>query len=274
MLSSMSEATDKNEGVERSTIKGRQREKLKDLLVDAGFPDWARKLLLINTGKNIFGGRLARDALALKLRHERVLRDTESLKREKDYLQKQSREDPKLKGVLNAKAIDEELREEFYRSKMVIKEKRKAGGPEPLTVIMLDLDDFKEYNDTHGHVKGDEALRHLTDIIEEVLKRPTDKFGRFGGEEFLLVLPETELLPATVLAETLRIGLGRSFTKKLNIPSFTISLGVAEISSDFKSHKDMIDAADMAMYNAKQAGRNRTAFVDEAGDIAVITTDL
>jgi diguanylate cyclase (GGDEF)-like protein len=127
----------------------------------------------------------------------------------------------------------------------------------PLTAIMLDIDHFKDVNDSYGHPAGDRVLRALTECCRENI-RTIDVVGRYGGEEFVLLLPETDLTDAIQVAERLRVSaasasvsFGREYLR------FTISLGVAELTPDIPNLAALIERADQAQYLAKQSGRNR-----------------
>ncbi|MBK7319415.1 diguanylate cyclase [Candidatus Villigracilis affinis] len=127
-----------------------------------------------------------------------------------------------------------------------------------LTAMMIDIDYFKKINDTYGHAAGDEALRKLADQIRQAL-RTTDILGRYGGEEFVVLMPETDLASGHKIAERLL-----HMVRELNIRSdktefgITISVGLAEQSqANAQTLDDLIDQADKALYTAKQSGRNR-----------------
>ncbi len=131
---------------------------------------------------------------------------------------------------------------------------------EPLSVIMLDVDHFKKVNDSYGHLIGDNVLKMLSKLIKDHIKGK-DIAARFGGEEFILALPQTPLEGAYALAEQIRISL-----KKMNlkikdtgksIGQITISLGIA-LYKKGESIEDIIKRADDALYHAKNTGRNRT----------------
>lgn len=127
----------------------------------------------------------------------------------------------------------------------------------PLSVILLDADHFKDFNDTHGHQCGDMLLREIALACARSL-RASDVLARFGGEELIVLLPQTDLAGALVIAERMRdtvaalqVGWrGQSLTP-------TISLGVAEMRPDTASLDVLIHQADLALYDAKRAGRNR-----------------
>lgn len=128
---------------------------------------------------------------------------------------------------------------------------------QPLTLILLDLDHFKAINDTHGHVVGDQVLGGVGYVIRGQL-RLSDVAGRFGGEEFAVLLSETDLNGAMVLAERLRKAIE---SWSLELPegrlNVTASLGVASLDAGMASAVDLVDAADRALYQAKRSGRNR-----------------
>jgi diguanylate cyclase (GGDEF)-like protein len=163
-------------------------------------------------------------------------------------LLKKARHDS-LTGLLNHDAILEELRREFSRSRRERK---------PLSILLADLDHFKAINDTHGHQTGDSILQKAAERFRSVL-RCYDHIGRYGGEEFLIVLPGCSIEDADRLSHRLRKAIrGRiSEVEEHSIP-FTISIGVACVQ-DFSSTspEQMIAAADQALYKAKQKGRNR-----------------
>ncbi len=135
--------------------------------------------------------------------------------------------------------------------------KRARRYSQPLSAIMLDIDHFKQVNDTYGHAVGDQVLRNLAQRCLQNM-RETDLLGRYGGEEFFLLLPETGLQEAQIFAERLRLSVqdmpNDTTLGKLTI---TISLGVAELTEEYESLEALIDCADTAMYRAKRRGRNQ-----------------
>jgi len=145
------------------------------------------------------------------------------------------------------------LKKEFFRLKRT---------KLPLSLIILDIDYFKKYNDTYGHQGGDECLKEIAETIKKVVQRSTDYVTRYGGEEFAIILPETNSNSALKLAERVR-----KSVEDLNIPhissaiknSVTISLGVATVYKDtITAPEQIISLADIALYNAKEDGRNKT----------------
>ena len=127
----------------------------------------------------------------------------------------------------------------------------------PLSILILDTDDFKSINDTYGHHAGDIVLRSFSLVAMEQ-KRAQDTFGRLGGEEFGLLLPETNLEQARVVAERIQKTWEQS---PVNLDGqlirSTVSIGVAEANTDDRSFDDVLRRADRMMYKAKEAGRNR-----------------
>ena len=125
----------------------------------------------------------------------------------------------------------------------------------------MDIDHFKNFNDTYGHLKGDECLQKVSMAIKASMRRPGDFVGRYGGEEFIVVLPGTDSKGACSVADTIRKGIEDLNIENKNSPSgnqVTISLGVATIAN-YKnaSIQGFIDMADKALYQAKDGGRNR-----------------
>lgn len=154
-----------------------------------------------------------------------------------------------LTGAHNKKSILEILKEEFMRSQM-------KGSS--LTLIMFDLDHFKKVNDKYGHPAGDYVLKETCNLIKNKMIRQKDALGRYGGEEFALVLRETPLQIAVDVAERIRSTIekhGYTFDEK-SIP-VTISLGISTLDSTIKSADDLLATADKALYDAKNQGRNR-----------------
>jgi diguanylate cyclase (GGDEF)-like protein/PAS domain S-box-containing protein len=132
-----------------------------------------------------------------------------------------------------------------------------------LAAIMLDIDHFKGINDAHGHSVGDEVLQRLADSWRETL-RGIDIMGRYGGEEFLVLLPETNLSTARQVAERMRERVDNiPLTTTAGPVSITISLGVATLMGEIMSLEELIADADKALYEAKETGRNRVAILGE-----------
>jgi diguanylate cyclase (GGDEF)-like protein len=156
-----------------------------------------------------------------------------------------------LTRQLNHRVIYERLTEELERAR-----RYRA----PLSVVLCDLDHFKEVNDTYGHLTGDAVLREGAAVLRRLL-RSTDVLGRYGGEEFLAVLPQVDLNAACVAAERLRVGLESHAVKLAGGVEvrITASFGVASRDelSDPQSGAPLVSLADRRLYEAKAAGRNR-----------------
>jgi len=137
----------------------------------------------------------------------------------------------------------------------------------PFSLILLDIDHFKNVNDTHGHRAGDHVLREGAELITSVI-RDCDSAFRYGGEEFAILLPETALKQAQSIAERLRKAVRSSTMESDGAKiSITISLGVAEYNPDLANHGELIALSDKALYAAKQGGRDRTAIADERAPV-------
>lgn len=133
----------------------------------------------------------------------------------------------------------------------------------PLSVVMLDIDDFKVVNDTHGHAVGDQILRMVAERCRANI-REVDILGRYGGEEFTIVLPEAGVSEAFSIAERLRKHIAiMPMTTTAGPVKITISLGAAGLSADTPNLMKLIDCADIAMYEAKRSGRNAVCVYDE-----------
>ncbi|MDH3786414.1 MAG: GGDEF domain-containing protein, partial [Acidobacteriota bacterium] len=157
-----------------------------------------------------------------------------------------------LTGLDNRAAFDRRLDEEFHRA-------QRHGHP--LSLLLLDVDHFKSFNDEFGHSTGDAVLQGVARLLSEK-RRAQDMVARFGGEEFAVVLPDTNTEGAVILAERFRRAVeSESWADK----SVTISAGVATLDSGIDGCRGLIDAADQALYAAKNSGRN---CVIEAGATA------
>jgi diguanylate cyclase (GGDEF)-like protein len=162
-------------------------------------------------------------------------------------LQRLSRHDA-LTGLLNRRAMEESLNAQLKRSERT---------KEPFVVMMLDLDYFKRINDRYGHPIGDRALQHVAALLQSAM-RASDSLGRFGGEEFVLLLPNTPMDQGESVAEQIRKLLDCSplDTETTNIP-LSISIGVAQWRADGEDVSRVLSRADAALFQAKVQGRNR-----------------
>ncbi len=124
-------------------------------------------------------------------------------------------------------------------------------------LVMLDIDHFKNVNDNYGHMVGDEVIRHISGLIRSHV-RETDVSGRYGGEEFAILLADTNIVNAQVFAERLRKEVESSVVKYNDIDvKYTISIGLAEVDSSIKNYEAWIECADSALYRSKETGRNK-----------------
>ena len=175
------------------------------------------------------------------------------LEQANNMLETLSRTD-RLTVLYNRGYWEECLAREFLRS-------QRSGNP--LSLIMFDIDHFKIVNDTYGHQAGDEVIRKTADMIRKCA-RTTDIPGRYGGEEFCIILLDTDADGAHYLAERLRNAI-ESLTVQTEQHSinFTISLGIAELSPELSDYKKWIECSDQALYEAKHAGRNRSVIYSQ-----------
>lgn len=178
-----------------------------------------------------------------------------------DALKNQARIDY-LTGLPNKRAIEEALRREFTLAK-------RTGGW--ISVIMLDIDFFKRYNDLNGHAKGDECLKLIANTLLKNLRRADDFIGRYGGEEFIVLLPDTNPDACMYIAENMRTSveeLDHTYGEVLSSP-VTITLGCYSTRGDhIHNMDDLVSRADRALYDGKRMGRNRViSAVDKKIDI-------
>jgi len=128
----------------------------------------------------------------------------------------------------------------------------------PLSISMLDIDHFKKINDSYGHTVGDQVLFQLANILQENIRHP-DTVGRYGGEEFLVVLPNTRLKQAAEQAARLSMRIREAEINVGEMLRLTVSIGVAEYRHGQENWQKLLSRADMALYDAKNAGRDRWA---------------
>jgi diguanylate cyclase (GGDEF)-like protein len=154
-----------------------------------------------------------------------------------------------LTGLFNRRVFDVRLAEEVQRT-------RRFG--QFFSLLLLDIDHFKRINDRHGHMFGDQVLRRLADVLRAQM-REVDVVARFGGEEFVVVLPGTDATGAQQMAERLRASIAATdfaFGEQAPVP-VTVSVGTASFPEDAASGADLLAHADVALYQAKANGRNR-----------------
>ncbi|MES2165230.1 MAG: diguanylate cyclase [Pseudomonadota bacterium] len=158
-----------------------------------------------------------------------------------------------LTGIANRRQFDDTMQLEWQRGQ---REKQ------PLTLLLCDVDFFKLYNDSFGHLAGDLCLKKVAAVLTEHLKRPADLAARYGGEEFAIILPDTPLTGALIVAESCRRHLEQLAIENpqanAGFTTLTMSVGVASVvPSPASSIEQLIQQADQALYAAKHAGRNR-----------------
>lgn len=175
----------------------------------------------------------------------------ETLKEANQWLEQLSSLDG-LTGIPNRRTFDHALMREWYRS---------LRSENPLSLIMVDIDYFKKYNDTYGHMQGDECLKRVAHLLEKTINRSSDVIARYGGEEFAIILPDTDEKGAAIIAEEVRRNVEASHIphRKSTISDWvTISVGVATIIPDHTMEQnELIVHTDQALYKAKKNGRNR-----------------
>jgi len=162
-----------------------------------------------------------------------------------------------LTGLANRRCFDEALNFEWRRA---------IRSSQSISLLMIDVDHFKQYNDTYGHLKGDECLKLIANAMSGVIHRAGDLMARFGGEEFVVMLPSTLIGGARTVGEKIRLTI-----ENLKIPHensetkfITISVGgAAVIVSQSSDSAGLLAAADAAMYRAKRSGRNRIVLQDD-----------
>ncbi|WP_051620343.1 sensor domain-containing diguanylate cyclase [Paenibacillus sp. UNC451MF] len=201
------------------------------------------RTILDNSGLNKEVITVSRDITARK-HVEKQLRETNEL------LQKISTVDA-LTGVANRRGFDECLLKEW---------KQGSRMSTPLSLILVDIDFFKRYNDSYGHIEGDFCLKRVAESLKKAAKRPGDFIARYGGEEFVIILPSTDALGARTVAEHLREQvelLQIPHTRSEHSPYITISSGTATMIPNHDTEpSELFLRADKALYQAKQEGRN------------------
>lgn len=195
----------------------------------------------------------ARVRSALRLKEEMDQRkarerELEALTRKFEQLSNQDG----LTGVANRRCFEDAFRKEWLRS-------RRDGTP--LSALMIDIDCFKAYNDTYGHLQGDICLRRVAEAIVAALKRPGDFVARYGGEEFVALLPCTDLAGALSIAGLIRGNVRGAAIEHASSPVadiVTVSIGISGVvpTMDLEA-ETLLAASDAALYQAKSAGRNR-----------------
>lgn len=173
------------------------------------------------------------------------------LKQYRDELEHQMMKDG-LTGINNRRCFDDVIAKEWPR---MLREQK------PISLIMMDIDFFKPYNDEYGHLLGDDCLRKIARCLEESLLRPSDTVARYGGEEFGCILPDTSAEGAYLVAKSLQQAVANlkiPYEKSPVSQYVTLSMGVSTMEpSDGGSFTTLVKRADDLLYEAKKKGRNR-----------------
>ncbi len=154
-----------------------------------------------------------------------------------------------LTGLWNRRMLEEVLGKEVLKS---------LRYKQPLSIMIIDIDDFKKYNDTYGHLQGDEAIKQVTKIIMKNIRK-ADFAARYGGEEFIIVLPNTKKENAKIVGERIRKEVEKAKIKKISkdLPDdckkITVSIGISELKENIN---ETLRNADLALFEAKKRGKN------------------
>ena len=196
---------------------------------------------------------LQQQNLQLKTEIEERTRIEEALRQANEQLSLLASLDG-LTGLANRRKFDEQIAWEWERAKR---------EQIPLSLLIIDVDHFKHYNDTYGHLLGDDCLKQVAKILQSICQRATDLVARYGGEEFVLVLPNTEQGAAETLAHKIQAAIAAQpipHQSSVTATHVTLSLGLASgIPTSALTVSDFIHLADQALYQAKIEGRNRLA---------------
>ncbi len=177
-----------------------------------------------------------------------IARSKNFLKETNSHLSEISRKDG-LTGLLNRAFWEQNLKEEFARLQFI---------DAPASLVIFDIDHFKKVNDTYGHQAGDIVIQKTAELLKKTA-RSSDLCGRYGGEEFTVLLPKTTADQASYFAERLRKRIEEQLVTYSDLSiQYTISLGVCEHRDEMKSHSEWLKMADKALYAAKESGRNQT----------------
>ncbi|MBW4056191.1 MAG: diguanylate cyclase [Proteobacteria bacterium] len=199
---------------------------------------------------------IVRDITNRKKAEQQIQELVRQLEVERDLAQLNSITDS-LTGLFNRRFFDKALLTEFSRHKRSCSQ---------LTLIMLDVDHFKKYNDHYGHIEGDECLRQIARVLKDMVERGSDIVARYGGEEFVVILPDTDRQGAAVLAgriadSVLKLALPHTISDTSEF--VTISLGIATAADHILTDgAQLVALADQALFNAKNNGRNRYEVMD------------
>ncbi len=187
---------------------------------------------------------------------------------EKQRLAEQARQAEFYKKLAQTDGLTHLYNHRFFQQLLAAELSRAQRFNRPLSLIMLDIDDFKVYNDVNGHQAGDRALWQLAWLLKHS-SRSYDLIARYGGDEFAIILPETGKRTAADVADRLRASVAKTrleHTHGLAHRQFTISLGIASFPQDATEKASLIRKADRALYDAKTGGRNRVCLYHKKGE--------
>lgn len=215
-----------------------------------GYLGLAPKLTLVLPASRTLGAVLLTFALAHRVRE--LHQEREQLAKSQRRYREMSMTDG-LTGLYNRRYFESRLASELDHARRL---------ENPLSLVMLDLDDFKAFNDRHGHLAGDQILKALAAVLRLSL-REGDCACRYGGEEFAVILPASDLEGARLVAERVRAGMERGLFRETSAATaeVTLSLGVARLRDDEDAH-GLVARADLALYRAKAAGKNQVELAD------------
>lgn len=200
-----------------------------------------------NKRDTILRDKIDHDIELMKNDFENMKSEATEAKKKAEQLEKEVITDP-LTGAMNRRAYDKRIKEELTRF---------ARYKRVFSMLLFDVDHFKNINDTYGHAIGDKCLQVIIERAKPLL-RETDMLARYGGEEFIVLLPETDKAGATEVAEKLRTTVESvEFIHRKEIVKITISVGVSEVLETDKVAADLFGRVDMAVYEAKDTGRNK-----------------
>ena len=174
-----------------------------------------------------------------------------------------------LTGCINRRGMESRLNHLFHLHKQ-----GNPDAPERISLLLFDIDFFKQYNDTYGHPAGDECLKKISHVPLSMVQADTDFVARYGGEEFVIILTDSSFNDALVFAERMRnrveqLGLPHSGSRVSQV--VTISVGVACSDHGASNGAELLKQADEALYQAKGAGRNRVAMTNSQGLVEMLS---
>ncbi|WP_096200835.1 GGDEF domain-containing response regulator [Bacillus sp. FJAT-45350] len=257
---------DKLEDIPIIMVTGLGKSTVLEQAFNAGAMDFIKKPIdpIEIKARISFALRLKEEMDKRKLKEKQLMEVNKELQQVNQLLEQLSMFDG-LTGIANRRKFDE-----YYTTELARAKKNQSS----LSLIMLDIDHFKYYNDTYGHLEGDDCLRTIAKTLAQTLKRPTDLVARYGGEEFVIVLPDVCYEEALKLGDELRANIeSRRIPHETSLISnvVTVSVGVSTLSftsneMDVSTHF-LIEMADKALYKSKETGRNRVTGMKKVKEI-------